>query len=47
MKIQDDEDVAELFMEEMRRLKKEMFKAVLLDSKGGVISVETVSIGGT
>ena len=45
MKIQDDEDVAELFMEEMRRLKKEMFKAVLLDSKGGVISVETVSIG--
>ena len=29
MKIQDDEDVAELFMEEMRRLKKEMFKAVL------------------
>ncbi len=45
MIIEDDEDVAELFMEEMRRLKKEMFKAVLLNSKGGVISVETVSIG--
>ncbi len=45
MKIQDDEDVAKLFMEEMRGLKKEVFKAVLLDSKGGVISVETVSIG--
>ena len=34
MKIQDDEDVAELFMEEMRRLKKEMFKAVLTVSIG-------------
>ena len=45
MKIEDDEDVAELFMEDMRRLKKEMFKTVLLDSKGGVISVETVSVG--
>ena len=45
MKIQDDEDVAKLFMEEMRGLKKEVFKAVLLDSKGGVISVETVSVG--
>lgn len=45
MKIEDDEDVAELFMEDMRQLKKEIFKALLLDSKGGVISVETVSIG--
>ena len=45
MKIQDDEDVAKLIMEEMRGLKKEVFKAVLLDSKGGVISVETVSVG--
>ena len=40
-----DEDIAELFMEEMRRLKKETFKALLLSSKGGVISVETISVG--
>ena len=32
-------------MEEMRRLKKETFKALLLSSKGGVISVETISVG--
>ncbi len=43
--IRDDEDVAALFMEDMRYQKKEMFKALLLNSKGGVISVETVSVG--
>ena len=45
MTIENDEDIAELFMEEMRRLKKETFKALLLSSKGGVISVETISVG--
>ncbi len=43
--IEDDKDVAALFMEDMRYQKKEMFKALLLNSKGGVISVETISIG--
>ncbi len=45
MIIQNDEDIAQLFMEEMRCLKKETFKVLLLSSKGGIISVETVSIG--
>ena len=44
-KIETDEDVVELFMEDMRYLKKEVFKALLLDSKGGIISIETISIG--
>ena len=43
--IQNDEDVAAILMEEMRCLKKETFKTVLLSSKGGVISIETISIG--
>lgn len=45
IKIESDEDVARLFMETMRHQKREFFKALLLDSKGGVISIETVSIG--
>ena len=45
VKIESDEDVAHIFMEDLRYKKKEIFKAVLLDSKGGVISIETVSIG--
>lgn len=44
-KIESDEDVAKLFMEELRYKKKEVFMALLLDSKGGIISSETVSIG--
>ena len=43
--IEDDGDVAALFMEDMRYLKKEFFKALLLNSKGGVISIETISVG--
>lgn len=43
--IEGDEDVAQLFMEDMRYQKKEIFKALLLNSKGGVISTETISIG--
>ncbi len=43
--IRDDKDVAALFMEELRHQKREFFKAVLLNSKGVIISVETVSIG--
>ena len=45
VKIESDEDVAHIFMEDLRYKKKEIFKAVLLDSKGGIISIETVSIG--
>ncbi len=43
--INSDEDVANLFMEDLRHQKREFFKAVLLNSKGRIISVETVSIG--
>ncbi len=43
--ISNDEDIAQLFMEELRHQKREFFKAVLLNSKGRVISIETVSIG--
>ena len=32
-------------MEDMRYLNKEVFKALLLDSKGGIISIETISVG--
>lgn len=44
-RIESDEDVARFFMEELRGKKKEIFKALLLDSKGKVISSETVSVG--
>lgn len=44
-RIESDEDVAKFFMEELRYKKKEFFKALLLDSKGKVISSETVSVG--
>lgn len=44
-RVVNDEDIAELFMEDMRYLNKEVFKALLLDSKGGIISVETISVG--
>ena len=44
-RIESDEDVAMLFMEELRHKKKEFFKALLLDSKGKVISSETISVG--
>lgn len=38
-------DVLDMFMEEMRYEKKELFKALLLDSKGGILSKETISVG--
>ena len=38
-------DVTEVFMEKMRYLKKEHFNALLLNSKGGIICEENVSIG--
>jgi DNA repair protein RadC len=38
-------DIAALFMEEMRYERKESFRIMLLNAKGDVISIETVSIG--
>ena len=43
--IKSANDVSSLLMEEMRYLKKEMFKALLLDTKNQVIKVVLVSIG--
>lgn len=43
--ISQAEDVVKIFMEEMRYYKKEVFKILLLDNKGKIISRETVSIG--
>lgn len=40
------EDVSGLFMEEMRYYDREHLKAVYLDTRGGVISHENISIGG-
>jgi len=38
-------DVSKLMMEEMRYLKKEMFKALLLDTKNQIIKIVDVSVG--
>lgn len=39
------EDVVDIFMEQMRYLKKEKFEVLLLDSKGNIISKENISVG--
>lgn len=38
-------DVAKLFMEEMRRMKKEVFRVLYLNTKNQILSVEDVSVG--
>ncbi|MCR5481370.1 MAG: DNA repair protein RadC [Clostridia bacterium] len=43
--VSSSSDVATMFMEEMRYLKKEVFRVLLLNSKGRIISTETVSVG--
>lgn len=43
--ISDSDEIASLFMEEMRYCKKEIFKTLLLNSKGDILSIETVSVG--
>ena len=43
--IRTPQDVADLFMPELRYLKKEIFKGVYLDTKNRVIGDETVSVG--
>ena len=39
------DDVARLFMEELRYAKKEHFKSLLLNAKGDIISIEQISVG--
>ena len=39
------EDIAAIFMEEMSCLKQESFRALLLNTKGEILSVETISVG--
>lgn len=45
LQIRGTEDVANFFMEELRHEKREIFKALLLNAKGEVMSAETISIG--
>lgn len=45
IKIKTPSDVANLMMPDMRFLKKEYFKIILLDTKSNVIAVEVVSVG--
>lgn len=39
------EDVADIFMERLRYLKKERFEVLLLDTKGRILAIENVSTG--
>lgn len=43
--ITSSDDVAKLFMEELRYVKKEHFKSLLLNAKGEIISMESISVG--
>lgn len=43
--IKSPNDVASLFIEEMRYLKKEFFKVLLLNTKNEIIRIENISIG--
>lgn len=45
MSATSSDDVASLFMEEMRYLQKEHFRSVLVNAKGDIISVDNVSVG--
>jgi DNA repair protein RadC len=45
MSISSSDDVAKLFMEELRYVKKEHFKSLLLNAKGDIISIESISVG--
>jgi len=43
--ISSSDDVASMFMEDLRYEKKEFFKSVLVNAKGEIISVDNVSVG--
>ncbi len=46
MSIKSPEDVKNMVMEDMRYLDREYFRVMYLDRKGGLLSMEDVSIGG-
>ncbi len=43
--IKSSDDIAKLFMEELRYARKEHFKCLLLNAKGDIISIEDISVG--
>ncbi len=43
--IENPADIARIFMEELRYAKKEYFKSVLVNSKGGILSIDDISVG--
>lgn len=43
--ISGSEEVAKLFIEDMRYEKREIFKALLLNPRGEIMAIETVSVG--
>ncbi len=43
--VESSADIAGMFVEDMRYEKREIFKALLLNPRGEIISIETVSIG--
>ncbi|MDD2189938.1 MAG: DNA repair protein RadC [Eubacteriales bacterium] len=43
--IKSPDEVADLFLEEMRYLKKEYFKVLLLNTKNEIIMIENISVG--
>lgn len=45
LSITNPDNIANLFMEEMRYYKKEFFKVLLLNTKGEIINIEQTSIG--
>lgn len=44
-KITSPESIAALLLEEMRYLKKEVFKTILLDTKNNIIAISNISVG--
>ncbi len=45
IKVNSPNTILNLLMEEMRHLKKEHFKTIILDTKNQVISIENISVG--
>ena len=45
MGVESSDDIARLFIEDMRYEKRGIFKALLLNPRGEIISIETVSVG--
>ena len=45
LSISRSDDIAKLFMEDLRYERKEHFKSLLLNAKGDIISIEDISVG--